>query len=34
MRAEVRTLSVTLFWRDPAAPRALLEPFVARCRHG
>ena len=34
VRAEVRTLPVTLVWRDPAAPRALLAPFVARCRHG
>ena len=33
-RAMVRTLPVTLAWRDPAEPRALLAPFVARCRHG
>ncbi len=29
-RPMVRTLSVTLEWRDPAEPRALLEPIVAR----
>ena len=28
----VRTLPVTLAWRDPAEPRALLAPLVARCR--
>ena len=33
-RAAVRTLSVTLAWRDPAMPRALLAPLVARCRRG
>ena len=33
-RASVRTLGVTLAWRDPAAPRALLAPLVARCRRG
>ena len=31
-RAAVRALPVTLVWRDPAEPRALLAPFVARCR--
>lgn len=29
----VRTLSVALAWRDPAEPRALLRPLVARARH-
>lgn len=29
----VRTLSVALEWRDPAEPRALLRPLVARSRH-
>ena len=33
-QAAVRTLSVTLAWRDPAALRDLLAPLVARCRHG
>ncbi|MDE0391182.1 MAG: tetraacyldisaccharide 4'-kinase [Rhodospirillales bacterium] len=33
-RAMVRTLPVTLAWRDPAAPRRLLAPLLARCRHG
>ena len=31
-RAMVRTLPVTLAWRDPAQPRDLLAPLVARCR--
>ena len=31
-RAIVRTLPVTLAWRDPAAPRDLLAPLLARCR--
>ena len=31
-RAAVRTLPVTLAWHDPAEPRALLAPLVARCR--
>ena len=33
-RAAVRTLPVTLAWRDPAALRNLLAPLLARCRHG
>ena len=33
-RATVRTLPVTLAWRDAAAPRRLLAPLLARCRHG
>ena len=33
-RASVRTLSVTLAWRDPAEPRSLLAPLVTRCRRG
>ena len=33
-RALVRTLGVTLAWRDPAEPRALLAPVLARCRRG
>ncbi|MDD9990494.1 MAG: tetraacyldisaccharide 4'-kinase [Rhodospirillales bacterium] len=33
-RAAVRTLSVTLAWRDPAEPRSLLAPLVTRCRRG
>ena len=32
-RGQVRTLPVTLAWRDPAGPRALLAPLIARCRH-
>ena len=31
-RALVRTLPVTLAWRDPAEPRDLLAPLLARCR--
>ena len=31
-RGQVRTLPVTLAWRDPAALRALLAPLIARCR--
>ena len=31
-RATVRTLFVTLAWRDPAEPRSLLAPLVTRCR--
>ena len=31
-RAMVRTLPVSLAWRDPAEARALLAPLVARCR--
>ena len=31
-RATIRTLSVTLAWRDPAEPRDLLSPLMARCR--
>ena len=31
-RATVRTLSVTLAWRDPAEPRDLLAPLVELCR--
>ena len=33
-QAAVRTLPVTLAWRDPAALRDVLAPLVARCRHG
>ena len=32
MREMIRTLSVTLAWRDPDEPRKLLAPHVARCR--
>ena len=32
VRAMVRTLPVTLAWRDPAAPRNLLKPFLAHGR--
>ena len=31
-RTQVRTLPVTLAWRDPAEPRSLLAPLLARCR--
>ena len=31
-REMVRTLPVTLAWRDPAAPRRLLAPLMGRCR--
>ena len=31
-RATVRALPVTLAWRNPAEPRALLAPLLARCR--
>jgi len=31
-RATTRTLPVTLAWRDPAEPRDLLSPLMARCR--
>ena len=34
VKAAVRTLPVTLAWRDPAALRDLLAPLLARCRHG
>ena len=33
-RAMVRTLPVSLAWRDPAELRALLAPLAARCRRG
>ena len=33
-QAAVRTLSVTLAWRDPAALRDVLAPLLARGRHG
>ena len=31
-REKVRTLPVTLAWRNPSAPRDLLAPLLARCR--
>ena len=31
-RRQVRTLPVTLTWRDPAKIRTLLAPLIARCR--
>ena len=31
-RATVRTLPVTLAWRNPSEPRDLLAPLLARCR--
>ncbi|MDE0407250.1 MAG: tetraacyldisaccharide 4'-kinase, partial [Alphaproteobacteria bacterium] len=34
MREMVRTVPVTLAWRDPEVPRTLLAPLVARCRRG
>ena len=33
-REIVRTLPVTLAWRDPERPRKLLAPLVERCRRG
>ena len=33
-RETVRTLSVSLSWRDPAEPRKLLAPLLERCRSG
>ena len=33
-REIVRTLPVTLAWREPEEPRKLLAPLVARCRRG
>lgn len=32
VRRQVRTLPVTLTWRDPAKIRTLLAPLIARCR--
>ena len=32
VKSAVRALPVTLDWHDPAEPRALLAPLVARCR--
>ena len=32
LRETVRTLPVTLAWRNPAEPRGLLAPLLARCR--
>ena len=33
-KAMVRTLPVTLTWRNPSEPRDLLAPLVERCRSG